>query len=238
MHRTIDSSYGSNVTIVQSDVFIVHVVFLLDILIQLLVCSSRRLQDTTTLVRGWRCVPAGSPQGVVCFKSPSPLKAAPVFVWGRTAICSRPHPCSCWSFLVLLWRMAVSTLSVGTTVCNITSFMWDIPCLVCRLKVLRVATDEGYIAEPVGPASSSSSPMQENVHIIKAGAFLQSWPGIYWGLSTAASMLEIMTEKLCGRKWYLVGIIKVHQGYSFMLIDHNIFYAMYLSSVATPNSTD
>ena len=123
MHRTIDSSYGSNVTIVQSDVFIVHVVFLLDILIQLLVCSSRRLQDTTTLVRGWRCVPAGSPQGVVCFKSPSPLKAAPVFVWGRTAICSRPHPCSCWSFLVLLWRMAVSTLSVGTTVCNITSFM-------------------------------------------------------------------------------------------------------------------
>ena len=52
MHRTIDSSYGSNVTIVQSDVLMVHVVFLLEILIQGLVCSSRRLQDTTTLVRG------------------------------------------------------------------------------------------------------------------------------------------------------------------------------------------
>ena len=42
-------------------------------------CSSC-LQDTRTLVRGSRCVTAGSTQGVVRFKSPAPLKAAPVFV--------------------------------------------------------------------------------------------------------------------------------------------------------------
>ena len=66
-------------TIAQSDIVMVHVVFLLEVLIQCLVCSSR-LQDTATFVRGSRYVPAGSPQGVVCFKSPAPLKAAPVFV--------------------------------------------------------------------------------------------------------------------------------------------------------------
>ena len=66
--------------------------------------------------------------------------------------------------------------------------------------MFRVATDEGYIAQPVGPANSSSGPMQENVHIIKAGAFLETWPGMDWGLSTAAPILENMTEELSGRK--------------------------------------
>ena len=45
--------------------FLVHVVFRLEVLVQGLVCISH-LQGTATFVSGSRCVPAGSPQGVVC----------------------------------------------------------------------------------------------------------------------------------------------------------------------------